>query len=100
LSFVITQSSADVESLYFIKNNLGFGKVIVQSTKQKTHRFVIQDYKNLYLICLLFNGNMVFPTRNARFLIFLASFNERSIKNKREIILPLNTTVLPSLNDA
>lgn len=100
LSFVITQSSFDVESLYYIKNNLGFGKVIAQSTKQKTHRFIIQDYKNLYLICLLFNGNMVFPTRNARFLTFLASFNEKIIKNKQEAILPLNTTILPSLKDA
>jgi hypothetical protein len=27
------------------------------------------------LICLLFNGNMVFPTRKARFLTFLSSFN-------------------------
>jgi len=99
MSFVITQSTIDVASLYYIKDNLGFGKVISQSTKQKTHRFVIQDYKNLYLICLLFNGNMVFPTRNGRFLTFLSSFNEKVIKNKEKVILPLYNTVLPSLND-
>ena len=99
MSFVITQSTIDVASLYYIRDNLGFGKVISQSTKQKTHRFIIQDYKNLYLICLLFNGNMVFPTRNSRFITFMSSFNEKVIKNKEKVILPLYNTVLPSLND-
>ena len=65
----------DLNVLNYIKDNLGFGRVIKQSIKQNTHRFIIQDFKNLYLICLLFNGNMVFPTRKARFLIFLSTFN-------------------------
>lgn len=39
---------------------MGLEKVIKQSIKQNTHRFVIQDIKNINLICLLFNGNMVF----------------------------------------
>jgi hypothetical protein len=102
LSFVITQSTLDVNILNYIKNNLGFGSLIVQSVKQKTHRFVIQDFKNLYLICLLFNGNMIFPTRNARFLSFLSIFNERLLKRKLNLepILPINTCILPSLDDA
>jgi len=45
LSFVVTQSSSDLEILNYIKNNLGFGKVIKQSVKQNTHRFIIQDIK-------------------------------------------------------
>jgi hypothetical protein len=100
LSFVVTQSTIDVKSLYYIKENLGFGKVIIQSTKQKTHRFIVQDFNNLFLICLIFNGNMVLPTRNARFLTFLSLFNEKIVKNKLDIILPLTNTVLPSLNDS
>lgn len=100
LSFVLTQSTIDVKSLYYIKENLGFGKVIVQSTKQKTHRFIVQDFKNLFLICLIFNGNMVFPTRNVRFLTFLSLFNEKLVKNKLDIIVPLINTVLPSLHDS
>jgi hypothetical protein len=102
LAFVITQSTTDVKSLYYIKENLGFGKVIKQSVKQNTHRFVIQDIKNLYLICLLFNGNMVFPTRKARFLTFLSAFNEKLLKNNL-ITLPsaaLDICVTPSLKDA
>lgn len=53
LSFVVTQSSSDLKVLNYIKDNLGFGRVIKQSIKQNTHRFVIQDFNNIYLICLL-----------------------------------------------
>jgi LAGLIDADG endonuclease len=99
LSFVITQSSLDVKSLNFIKDNLGFGKVIKQSIKQNTHRFVVQDIKNLYLICLLFNGNFVFPTRQARFLIFLSSLNERLLRKNLNTINALDVCVTPTLQD-
>lgn len=109
LAFVITQSSTDVESLYYIKENLGFGKVMPQSLKQNTHRFVVQDLKNIFLICLLFNGNMVFPTRKASFLTFLTNFNEKLLKNnslkrlgERQEVTPLplvDKCVLPSLKD-
>ena len=73
--------------------------MIKQSIKQNTHRFVIQDFKNLYLICLLFNGNMVFPTRKARFLIFLSTFNERLIRKNLNTIIPLDNCVTPTLED-
>jgi hypothetical protein len=102
LIFVITQSTTDVESLYYIKENLGFGKVVKQSIKQNTHRFIIQDIKNIFLISLLFNGNMVFPTRKARFLIFLAKFNEKLLKNNKVKLTPLpliDKCILPSLKD-
>lgn len=100
LSFVITQSTSDIKSLNYIKDNLGFGRVIKQSIKQNTHRFVIQDIKNLYLICLLFNGNMVFPTRKARFLTFLSCFNEKLLKRNLITITPLDISINPSLKDA
>ena len=99
LSFVITQSTKDVQILNYIKNNLGFGKVIKQSIKGNTHRFVIQDKNNLFLICLLFNGNMVFSSRNARFLTFLSSFNEKLLRNNLITLTPLDTCVTPSLKD-
>lgn len=103
LAFVITQSSTDIKSLNYIKENLGFGNIIRQSIKQNTHRFVIQDINNLYLICLIFNGNMVFPSRKARFLTFLSSFNEKLLRVNITTIPPLDmfsTCVFPSLNDS
>jgi len=99
LSFVITQSTRDIECLNYIKDNLGFGKVIKQSVKQCTHRYIVQDIKNLFLISLIFNGNMVFPTRNARFLTFLSSLNEKLLKSNSAMIKPLHNCLLPSLKD-
>lgn len=99
LSFVITQSGQDINVLNYIKNNLGFGRVILQSKKQNTYRFVVQDFKSLYLICLLFNGNMIFPTRKARFFSFLSSFNERLIRKNLSIIIPIYNNIMPSLHD-
>ena len=99
LSFVITQSTTDIECLNFIKDNLGFGKVIKQSIKNNTHRFVVQDINNLIIICNLFNGNMIFPTRNARFLIFISAVNEKLLKKNMKIIPLKSNTVLPSLSD-
>jgi len=100
LAFVITQSSTDILSLNYIKENLGFGSIIKQSVKQNTHRFVVQDLKNLYLICLIFNGNMVIPTRNARFLTFLSSFNEKLLRRNFVTIPPLGFCICPSLKDS
>jgi len=99
LSFVITQSTSDVKILNLIKSNLGFGSVIVQSTKNNTHRYVVQDIKGLTLICLIFNGNMVFPSRTARFHTFLSAFNEKLLAKSLPLIHPLYNTVLPTLND-
>jgi len=47
LSFVITQSTKDVNVLNYIMNNFAFGKVIKQSIKSNTHRYIIQDLKHL-----------------------------------------------------
>jgi hypothetical protein len=99
LSFVVTQSTTEVKILNYIKSNLGFGKVIVQSAKNNTHRFIIQDMKGLVLIALLFNGNMVFTTRSARFHTFLSSLNEKLISKNLAIIHPIYSIVSPSLND-
>src|SRR2546427_749429 len=99
LSFVITQSTFDVNILNLIKSKLGFGSVIVQSAKNKTHRYVVQDIKGLALISLIFNGNMVFPTRTARFHTFLSALNEKLLAKNLSIIYPIYKTVLPTLND-
>ena len=106
LSFVVTQSSKDVKVLHYILNNLGFGKVIIQSKINNTHRYVVQDFNNLYLICLLFNGNMVFPSRKLKFDLFLTKFNEKILTiwnnkfNSKYLIFPINNLIHPSLNDA
>lgn len=63
--------------LNYIMNSLGFGNVIKQSIKSNTHRFIVQDRANLVLISLIFNGNMVFPTRANRLNTFLSALYEK-----------------------
>ena len=78
LQFVITQSTEDIIILHYIKETLGFGTVIKQGLR--TSRYVVQDLTNLYLIILLFNGNIVLPTRKKNFNLFLDIFNKKIIK--------------------
>lgn len=99
LQFVISQNTLDVQVLYYIKEQLGFGTVIQQSKSDKTHRYIVQDINNLSLICSLFNGNIVFPTRNTKFLIFLAAFNDKALRSKIDKIEPISSTIVPTLND-
>ena len=100
LSFIITQSSINLNILNYIKNNLNMGNIIIESKKNKTYKFIIKNKQDIYLICLLFNGNIILPTKHIRFIQFLSRFNEYNIKyNKFNIIKPINDTILPSLND-
>jgi len=91
-----------MQVLNYIKEILNFGHVIEQSPKQKTHRFIIQDAASLKLICHLFNGNMVLPTRNAKFLIFLAHYNLKAIKKDPlfKPIIPKYSTNLINLKNS
>lgn len=71
--FVITQSSEDIPILEYIQQNLSFGKIIKHG--KRTHRFVVQSILEIYMILLIFNGNIILPTRQKNFLTFLNSFN-------------------------
>jgi hypothetical protein len=42
---------------------------------------------------------MVFPTRKARFLTFLSTFNEKLIRKNLNTIIPLDICVIPTLED-
>ena len=100
LQFVITQSTEDIQILDYIKDNLRFGKVINQG--ERTSRFIVQDLKNLHLLILLFNGNIILPTRKNKFKEFLNCFNQKinsnKIKNFKTIDF-INSSVFPSLNN-
>lgn len=99
LQFVITLSHKELEILQFIKNTLGFGNIFILSKSQNTYRFLVEDHQNIQLLCYLFNGNFVFPTRNWKFLIFLSYFNLKQVNSNLNIIPPIISTVLPSLKD-
>jgi hypothetical protein len=70
---VITQSTSDINVLNYIKETLGFGKVIAQSIK--TSRYVTQSKTEISVLINLFNGNIVLPTRQEKFKLFLNGYN-------------------------
>nr|AJN90446.1 LAGLIDADG endonuclease [Dunaliella salina] len=92
LNFVIVQGKANVEILYKIKNTLGFGQVLKQN--ERVYRYIVRRKRELMLIILLFNGNIVLPSRKAQFAIFLQTYNTRPFSS---IIPYSNNKNMPSL---
>jgi hypothetical protein len=75
LYFVIVQDTRDKQVLEYIKKELNMGKVIVQG--KTTSRFIIQDFIGLYLITLIFNGQIRTPDKLKNFNNFVKKLNER-----------------------
>jgi len=100
LTFVITQSTSDIQTLEFIKETLGFGKVISQSAI--TSRFVCQNKLEIELIIYLFNGNLVFPSRQKSFEKFIDGFNIWCSKGRIKLnqITFIPSTILPDLTNS
>lgn len=83
LYFVITQDTRDKQVLEYIQKELNMGKVIVQG--KTTSRFIIQDKLGLYLISLIFNGNIRTPDKLISFNKFLKNFNKNINKLSRKL---------------
>jgi hypothetical protein len=101
LSLVITQDTRDIQVLHMIQRELGFGKIFAQS--KTTSRFIVQDKKGLYLIALLFNGNLIIPTKRKsfqKFSRFLNEYNQKgSIRFAPIVCKQLKTPIWPTLQD-
>jgi len=63
-----------------IQNTLNFGRVIKQG--KLTYRFIVEQKILIELIILIFNGNMLLPSRIKRFKSFLEMYNKKAIKGK------------------
>lgn len=95
LIFVITQSTIDVQILYYIQKQFGFGSVIKQG--HNTHRFIVQDKINLYLLIILFNGNIVLPSKFIQFIKFVKIYN--TISSKYSNIKIITSLIVPTYYD-
>jgi len=100
LAFVITQSTSDIRVLNFIKETLGFGKVISQSAK--TSRYVTQSKKEIDIIISIFNGNIVLPSKQEKFYNFVKGFNIWVTKGNIRLdpVEIKKSTILPSLDNS
>jgi hypothetical protein len=93
--FVITQSTYNLQVLEYIQRVLGFGSVIKQGPR--TSRYVVEDFARVTLLIALFNGNLVFPLKQASFALFIEAFNKRSRPQVVEFISPV---IIPTFNDS
>lgn len=100
LVFVITQSTEDKRVLEYIKEILGFGKVISQSLT--TSRYVTQSKVEIDIIISLFNGNIILPSRKIIFKKFLEGFNNWVSKGRIRLdkVALKESSILPSLNNS
>lgn len=100
LAIMITQSKYDINILNEIKNILGIGSIIIQSKKNNTFKWIVQNRKDTYLLALLFNGNLVLPIRSLKYNIFLSKLNYKLAINNENLIKYDSRLVLPKLSDA
>lgn len=99
IAIVVTQSSKDLKILNLIKDKLNMGNINLQSKKNNTYRWIVYKRQDIYLLSLIFNGNIVLPIRYAKFGIFLAKLNEKLLKNNEPLIILESFCKLPTLND-
>ena len=99
LAFVISQSTSDIRILHFIKETLGFGKVIAQS--EMTSRYVTQSKKEIEIIISIFNGNIILPSRQIKLSNFIKGFNNWVNKGniRLEQVILKNNFILPTLDN-
>jgi hypothetical protein len=81
LTFKVTQSSVDAQVLFYIKKELGFGSVTVQSQLNQTHQFRVRNKDNLLEIINIFNGNLRTKAKKAQFKSWLEAFNHKYATN-------------------
>jgi hypothetical protein len=94
LSFVVSQGTPNIRVLHHIQNVLGFGSVVKQGPR--THRFSVYQLAHIKALILLFNGNIVLPTRKPRFNAFINQYN---VKCALDPIPYCKAKILPSSND-
>lgn len=89
LSFILTQGDSNLDLLNLIKTNLNMGNVIKQGPR--VSRFIINRREHIRLIILLFNGNIILPSRKIQFNQFINTFNEKPVEtDKIEYIIKNN----------
>jgi hypothetical protein len=77
LEFKVTQSSVDAQILFYIKKQLGFGSVSIQSKQNKTHHYRVRDKNNILKLINIFNGNIKTKAKNNQFKLWLHGFNNK-----------------------
>ena len=95
--FDITQNIEDIQVLYKIKKELGFGKILL---REESHRrvgvFYVTSEKNFFRLITIFNGNICSNYKKKQFKKWLEVYNKQYNN-----YIEFNTRLIkPSLNSA
>ena len=90
--FDITQSLSDIQVLYYIKKELGFGKVLI---REEEHRnvgvFYVSSKENFSNLIHIFNGNLSIHYKKEQFKVWLDTYNKQYSMNitfKDQLVKP------------
>lgn len=107
--FDITQNLNDIKVLYYIKKQLGFGKILVRKEADRNVAvFYVSSKENFLRLVTIFNGNIstkrALPVKKEQFLSWLNTFNKQYNMNilfKHRLVKPsLLTNWISGFSDA
>ena len=96
--FDINVSLKDIQVLYYIKKELGFGKILVNKDSEGysegvSASFYVTSFDNFYRLVALFNGNLCTVNKKQEFKNWLEIFNNQYSKD----ISFIDRVIRPSL---
>lgn len=79
--FDITQKLNDVQVLYYIKKQLGFGKILFRHSVSEKDRnravFYVTSKENFTRLIAIFNGNLSTKNKKEQFKVWLDTYNKQ-----------------------
>ena len=76
--FDITQNLQDIQVLYYIKKNLGFGKVLIRSEQDRNVGvFYVTSKENFTRLMHIFNGNLSTQYKKEQYKYWLKTYNKQ-----------------------
>lgn len=103
--FDITQSLSDIQVLYYIKKELGFGKVLIREEEDRNVGvFYVSSKENFTKLIHIFNGNLSTHYKKEQFKVWLNTYNKQYSMNitfKDQLVKPsLHTGWISGFVDA
>lgn len=96
-NFIITQSTNNIQILYYIQNKLGFGKVIKKGNN--ISQYIVINNKDISIFANLFNGNIVLPKTFNKYSLWIKCYNNNSKSYYNSKILINNSIITPKFNN-
>lgn len=96
LIFKISLHIDDIEVLYTIKSNLGFGRVVEESSRNSCS-FIVEDSLNINKLCVIFNH---YPLHTSKKLDFLSFYEVSLIKATSKTISDIDMEKIVSIKNS